>query len=154
MMRQTLCLLARRHLNRARLSDFVDWAVFMLEQGYDTEHLRMLASLGPVPLWADITYFFGQTAQELNLIVPPGETLLGLYAKDIAQSILEGTVPPETGCHEIYGIYLDLDCPTEMTSWLYLDDNLEPETYQELEGEKWSLAIRQEAWRFLQETKL
>jgi len=128
----------------------VDWAVFMLEEGYDTEHLRMLASLGPAPSPADVDYYFGQTVQELNWVVPPTPILLRLYAKDIAQSILEGTVQPENGCHEIYGIYRDLDHPADMKSWLYLDDNLEPGTYEELEGENWDVAIRQEAWRFLQ----
>ena len=153
MTRETLRLLVRRHLDWASLGDFVDWAVFLLEEGYDTEHLRMLASLGPAPTRADVDYYFGQTAQELNLTIPPSETLVHLYAKDVAQSILEGTVPPETGCHEIYAIYCNLEYPTEMMSWLYLDDNLEPGTYQELEGEKWDLAIRQEAERFLQKAQ-
>ncbi len=154
MTRETLQLLARRHLNQARLGDFVDWAVFLLEEGYDTEHLRMLASLGPAPASADIEYYFGQTICELNWIVPPLPILLRLYAQDIAQRILDGTVPALEGCHEIYGIFRDLGYPEDMKSWLYLDDGLAPETYMELEGENWDMAIRQEAWRFLQQVKL
>ena len=151
MTRETLHLLARRHLNWASLGDFVDWAIFLLEEGYDTEHLRMLASLGPTPASADIAYYFGQTIRELNWIVPPLPILLRLYAQDIARCILDGTVPAREGCHEIYSISYDMDYPADMKSWLYLDDGLEPETYTELEGENWDLAIRQEAERFLQQ---
>jgi hypothetical protein len=154
MTRETLHLLARRHLDKAGLGDFVDWAVFMLEEGYDTEHLRMLASLGPAPDLADVTYSFDQTIHELNWIVAPLPILLRLYAQDIARNILEDTRPPLDGCHEIYAIYRDLGYPDDMKPWLYLDDGLEPTTCEELEGENWNLAIRQEAWRFLQTVKL
>ncbi len=154
MTQETLHLLARRHLGHAGLGEFVDWAVFMLEDGYDTEHLRMLASLSPAPDSADVAYYFGQTIHELNWIVPPAPILLRLYAQDIARSILDGTVPPLDGCHKIYGIYRDLGHPDDMRPWLYLDDGLEPGTYEELEGENWDLAIQQEAWRFLQTVKL
>ncbi len=154
MTRETLYLLARRYLNRASLGDFVDWAIFLLEEGYDTEHLRMLASLGPAPVFADIEYYFGQTIRELNWIVPPLPILLRLYTQDIARCILDGTMPARDGCREIYGLSLDMNYPNDMTAWLYLDDGLEPETYRELEGENWDLAIRQEAWRFLQTIKL
>lgn len=154
MTHETLHLLARRHLNRTSLGDFVDWAVFLLEEGYDTEHLRMLASLGPAPASADIAYYFSQTIWELRWIVPSLPILLRLYAQDIAQRILDGKVLAVDGCHEIYGISRAMNYPEDMKSWLYLDDGLEPETYIELKGENWDLAIRQEAWRFLQNTRL
>ena len=43
---------------------------------------------------------------------------------------------PLDGCRQIYGVYRDLGYTDDMRPWLYLDDGLEPETYEELEGEK------------------
>lgn len=154
MMRQTLTLLAKRHLGQIGLSAFVDWAVSLLEAGYDTEHLRMLSSLGSAPAHADIDYYFGQTLHELNWAVPPIPLLLRLYAQAIAQDILEGKATPIEGCHTIYRIYFALDYPVDMQAWLYLDDGLEPGTYQELEGESLDKAIRQEAQKFLETRNL
>lgn len=54
------------------------------------------------------------------------------------------------GCHLIYGIYSALEYPVNMIPWLYLDDGLEPGTYQELEGENLDKVIRQEAQKFLE----
>ena len=150
MTRETLTLLARRHLHRVGLSAFVDWAVFMLEAGYDTEHLRMLSILGSAPVRADIDYYFGQTLYELDWTVPPIPLLLRLYARIVAEEIVEGKAAPVEGCHAIYRVYLALDYPVEMQTWLYLDDGLEPETYQEFEGENLDKAIRQEARRLLE----
>ena len=66
MLRETSTLLARRYLGQASLGEFVNWALFLLEKGYDTEQIRMLSSRGPAPTWADVTYHFGQILDELS----------------------------------------------------------------------------------------
>lgn len=150
MLRETSTLLARRYLGRASLDEFVDWAFFLLEEGYDTKQIRMLSSLGSAPTWADVTYHFGQILDELNWTVPSPPELLRVYAHNLAEGILEGTVQPVAGCRLIYGIYSALEYPVNMIPWLYLDDGLEQGTYQFLEGESLDKAIRQEARRFLE----
>jgi hypothetical protein len=162
MTRETLTLLAKRHLGYISLSAFVNWAVFMLEAGYDTEHLRILSSLGSDPAHADIDHYFGQTLHELGWAVPPVPLLLRLYAQVIAQDMLEGEATPVEGCRIIYRIFLDDPLndpwdryyPIDMLAWLYLDEGLDPGTYQDLEGESLNKAIRQEARRLLKTLEL
>lgn len=150
MTRETRILLARQQLGYSSLGEFVDWAVFLLEAGTDTKHLRMLASLSHAPNRADVTFCFGQVMDELGWRAPEPLLLLYQYAQDLAKDIVDGKIAPIEGCHQMYRLYSDLDAPREMQVWLYLDDQLEEETYEELEGAVWESAIRREAQKFLQ----
>ena len=148
MTRETRKLLARRYLSDASLNEFVDWAVVLLEAGQDTDHLRMLASLGNAANRADVAYYFEQSLSELGWEAPEPTSLIHHYAQDLAEDIVDGTVAPIDGCHQMYSLYCLLDAPFEMQVWLYLDDQLEQGTYRELEGADWEAAIRRAAQGF------
>jgi len=145
-------LVAHRAIGLATGEDHVDWALAALEAGQDSEHLRMLAGLGTNPHWQDVRDYFERAREELGQELPPVGQVIPLFVSDVAQGIVDGTVAPLLGCREIYhalqveGVQVP---QLEYEAWLYLEDGLEPGTYQELAGAALTEAIRREAVRLL-----
>ena len=108
----------------------------------------MLASLGHAPNRADVAHYFEQSLSELGWEVPELNSLIRHYAQGLAQDIVDGTIAPIEGCHQMYSLYCSLDAPVAMQVWLYLDDQLEQGTYRELEGAEWEAAIHRAAQEF------
>ena len=150
----TKILLAKIHMGEARTEALADWAVSMLELGFETDHMGMLAGLAlecsPDPV--EVRHYFALVLEELGWSEPPILELLHEYGLMVAESILSGTVRPIVGCHKMYKLSLDLfrcDDHSDMTDWLYLDDQLDRRTYQELEGKRLEAAIIEAAHSYL-----
>ena len=146
-------LVVHRAEGLATGDEYVDWALAALEAGQDSEHLRMLAGLGAYPHWQDVRDYFGRALEELGLELPPAAQVIPEYIRDVARGILSGAVGPDAGLHKIYwalqteGVQVPQE---EYETWLYLEDGLEPGTYQELRGADREMAVRKAAARLLQ----
>ncbi len=143
------------YLQQASSDDYVDWAIACLEDGLDSKNLRMLASMGKPFYSSEIEDKFRLALTELGFKYPSEKETLENYVKDLAKAIVKGEINPSDGCHKIYNVGVFLEYPREMTSWTFLDDGLEPGTYDTLydlfedtpsqNTDKWFKAIIEEA---------
>ena len=138
-------ILFKKFTDTAILEDYVEWALSELEAGVDTPNLCILAGLTKPLYWWDLEHHFDKTLDELKVILPQREHFLLQCARKIAGEIVSGSIAPVAGCHKIYKIFLVLEYPSELSNWLYLDEELEPGTYRELSGAIWDAAIVREA---------
>src|SRR5438067_11666614 len=101
-----------RSVNRGIASDYVDWATAMLEQGHDSNNLRMLAGLE-----SDNTFeakeHFERALRELDLSEPDSRTAMRAYACELAQHLASGTIDPATGVRHLYDICVTSGYPRE-----------------------------------------
>lgn len=138
-------LLAETHMGVVTSEDYVRWAVACLESDLDSKNIRILASLQKPLYSSEVDVYFKRCLQDLGWTMPePRECLLN-YARDVAQQIVTSELSPLDGCTKIYGIARALNYPQELMVWVYLDENLEPSTYNELEGAEWEHAVKAEA---------
>ncbi len=145
---------ARLYLDQAKSDDYVDWAIACLGDGFDSKNLRMLAATGKPFYPSEIEDRFRRSLDELGWSHPSRKESLLSYAKELAEEIVIGNLYPPAGCNQIYKIALTLEYPDELTEWIYLDDGMNPETYETIadidnypaiETPKWNNAIIQQA---------
>ncbi len=138
-------LLAESHAGVATSEEYVRWAVACLESGMDSKNIRILASLQKPLYSSEVDFYFTRSLQDLGWTMPGRRECLFNYARDLAQQIVSDDVSPRDGCRKIYLIASALQYPKELMAWVYFDDNLEPSTYNALEGTELDEAIKAEA---------
>lgn len=100
----------------------VSWAIYLLEQGIETEHLAILASLlNPVNEFEAEAYF-NTVLNELGIVRPNEEAALEGYAKVLAQAVVDGALAPEDGVSQIYAVNVQLDYPGTLSEYTSLED--------------------------------
>jgi hypothetical protein len=147
-------LFAMIYLEKITSDNFVDWAIDCLEEGLDTNNLRMLAA-SEKPYYSDeIEIKFNKTLVEFGWKKPTKEESLFSYAKGFADKINNEIISPAEGLRDIYLISLELNYPPKLKAWLYLNEGHDPVTnewlyddygYSKMEKEKWIEAIKREA---------
>lgn len=129
----TIELIAKFYLGENFPRDYSDWAVSCLEQGLDTKNIRILASMFEAYAFSEIEFNFRRALTELGWDFPPKEEFLLLkYPRFIAKQIVERRIEPYEGCRRIYRVSLEFDHPKELRSWMFLDEGLDPKTYETL----------------------
>ncbi len=151
---ETRELLAKRYLSRATVEDLVVWAVSMLESGYDTKSLCILASLS-LPLYSsEVENYFERSIRELGWVAPEPEENLRWYTRYVAGKILCGEVEPFEGCTLIYQTIPVLDYPHHLVRWSCLYLGHDPATYEDfsdMSEETFGAAVRHEAELLLEQ---
>ena len=96
----------------------------MLEQGYDSYHLRMLA--GEIEDREEIFSLADKTFEELGLDCSDTEQAVKLYTYDLLARMLEGAIEQYVVLYELYGIVIELEYPSYIydfyTLYWALDD--------------------------------
>jgi hypothetical protein len=138
-------LLADIHIGVVTSEDYVQWAVACLESGEDSKNIRILASLQKPLYSSEVDFYFSRCLKDLGWTIPQRRECLLNYARDLAQQIVSGDLSHQDGCRKIYRVALALNYPKELMEWVYFDDNLDPSTYNELEGAEWEDAIKNQA---------
>ena len=131
--------------------DFSDWAIFLLEQGFDSKNIRILASMFNADNFSEVENYFHRSLKDLGWQFPNIENSLESYARIIAADIIGGKIKPFDGCVIMREIYNSLDNPQHLSNWISLywaGDDLYWEG-EELTAEYLDKQIVQEAKRFL-----
>jgi hypothetical protein len=101
-----------------------DWAVKVLERGFDSRSLRMLASMKTFDSPVEKDDFLGRSLRELNWDkININECLLS-YSRIIAKDIIEDRLDPIEGAQEIYTIVTTLNYPSELQGWNMIDEGI------------------------------
>ena len=94
---ETYKILALRKFKYFDSKMLVDWAVLLLQNGYDSESLTILAGLDNEQTEVRENYFWN-SIQELDLNLNKTESeIIDVYAKDIAKKVIEGKLNPIKG---------------------------------------------------------
>lgn len=112
-------LLTERYFKK---EDINDWAIKCLEQDYDSSSLRILASMSKWDSDSDLDNYYQRSLKELGWDKIEEEEYLMNYAKILAKEIIEGKSDPIKTSRIIYRIFIDLDYPSELSSWQEIDE--------------------------------
>ncbi len=140
-------LLIRRYEQSGGPEEAVEWATELLELGFDTPNLRILAGLDPKPDSADVERHLQLVLEELACDGWTETQTRAAYALVMAKRIVAGDVPPVDGCRAIYSsVARPFQYPTELSAWVHLDDGRLPESpYTELRDAELAASILSEA---------
>ncbi len=104
--------------------DFIAWAVSMLEAGFDSKNIRILAGLTEPLYFSEVEEYLRRSFKDLGWHFPTQEEALRLYACDVAESITSEIMFPEKGCREMHKICAALGNPQDLEVWRALDMEL------------------------------
>lgn len=108
-----------------RSANYVDWAVGMLVEGFDSPSLRVLAGLDENGNVFETEETFGKVVRELGIQEPNTQGKFRGYACYQASRILDGTISPENGVQALYKVWRMSGCKKEYIDWVRLDDALD-----------------------------
>ena len=117
-------LLAYRDIGSVTSEDFVAWAILMLETGFDSKNLRILAGLTEPLYSSEVEEYLRRSFTDLGWHFPTREEALRLYGCDVAESVSSEIIFPEKGCCEMYKICEALGNPQDLEVWRSLDMEL------------------------------
>ena len=122
--------------------------------GADSESLRILAglSLDEQPDPREVDKFFHRSLEELAWWPLRHEELLRQRARDLCEGYLSGRLSPVRLTSEMSRMAIDLDYPSDLSTWVGLDDDwgligIVHPTREDLDAD-----IRQEAHAFVEAT--
>jgi hypothetical protein len=149
----TNVVFGKRALHRICSADYIDWADEMLEQDYDTPHLRILAGLDRRNSIVEVEPYFIHSLKELNIEQVEPKAAVQAYACDIAQQIIDGKfTSAREAIKTLYQICVDTNYDPDYRVWLDLDDALDclhcgdfPYSYPSATLENIDRIIKQEA---------
>ena len=156
-----IAIFARRALGELQSQEIVDWAVQELVAGRDTPELCVLAGMSPPFYYSEVGEQFFKALAELSIVPPDKETCLRLYARQIAQALLDGSLSAPDTCYQIYPIWQDTYEDDYMVwaqlrwAWSDLIGGFESYEYDspDLTLANFDDYARMEARKFLTETK-
>ncbi|MGZ9898344.1 hypothetical protein [Shewanella gaetbuli] len=100
----------------------ISWAMYLLEQGIETENLAILATLlNPVNEFEAEDYFT-RVLSELKIERPCDDDALEGYAKVLATDVVNGVLSPESGASQIYAVNVQLGYPNSFGEYTVLED--------------------------------
>ena len=117
-------MLAYRDIGSVSSEDFVAWAISMLEAGFDSKNLRILAGLTEPFYSSEVEEHLRRSFTDLGWHFPTREEALRLYACDVAENVVSEIMFPEAGCCEMYKICEALGNPQDLEVWRSLDMEL------------------------------
>ena len=133
------------------VNDYIDWAVDMLGQGYDSPSLRSLAGLDPKVSTFEAEHYFHLCVKDLNMILPDSKEALRAYALEISCNIIDGNIKPKDGVPVLSRIYMVTDFDSDYEEWHILEEVLNNSLDETLE--QFNSIAMQKAQRFIAQMK-
>ena len=93
-----IAILARRALGELQAQDMVDWAVQEIVAGRDTPEVCVLAGMSAPFYSSEINAQFAKVLDERGVVPPDDSTLIRLYARQIAQALLDCSIDSLVAC--------------------------------------------------------
>jgi hypothetical protein len=157
----TAAIWGLRTMKECHSGDYIAWAVGLLESGFDSRHLRILAGLDGNASLFETEDYFARTNRELGLSVPSKEEAIRAYSVHIAEQIVDARLSPRDGVKRLFNLCTACDYPPYLSIWFALDDacdhleyGSEPFTYPGLSEENLRETVIKEARKFIAEQKM
>ena len=127
----TYQLLVEKNLTYLDSQRYVDWAVTLLENGYESESLVILAGLD-FHETEEIEKYFWKSVEELNIEIEKIDFEdIENYAIFVAKQVVEERISPEVGFNRMLDIVRATDYSPEYMQFYYLDEDLDYLKYSE-----------------------
>lgn len=101
-------IMAMRALNRPVDEKWINWAADMLEDGYDSSHLRILAGETPPFNQFELLSLADKTFDELGLSWSDQQEIVESYMSELLESMLSGQMPSDFVLSKIEAMYREL----------------------------------------------
>ncbi|MFO6422969.1 hypothetical protein [Motilimonas sp. KMU-193] len=98
------------------------WAMNLLEQGVDSAHLAVLATLLKPINEFEADDYFNRVLNELNINRPCDEDAIEGYARVLMKEVIDGSLTPEAGASMIYNASIQLGVPASLGEFPVLED--------------------------------
>ncbi|MFL1455848.1 hypothetical protein ACJO5Y_15545 [Marinobacter sp. GN3S48] len=119
-------LVGKRALGSAHARDYTTWAESLLYEDIESENVAILASIGLErdPDSEEVELYFQRSLTDLDLLLPPDEDALQVYAADLCEQIVSGDLDPEIGADTLAGFYSRSDYEAIYSIWDDLSEDL------------------------------
>lgn len=122
---ETNKLLAQRVLTHFDSYKLIDWAIFMMANGFDSESLIILAGLDS-ELTEEREEYFWKTVEELQLDVNQTDfELIEDYAVFVAESVINRSIKPKNGLEIMQDIVRSTDYSKKYVQFFKIDEDLD-----------------------------
>jgi len=146
---ETPILFYKLYLGKAQSSEFVHWAISMLEKGHTSYSLKILSSLREPLNIFEVDDYFRRTLDELQLPEPSFEECADFYIKDLSKKILENNDDILDLAYEIFKVASSLGYPEELQEWIHISDMIDDfrygDNYKNIDQKELIVTIRKEA---------
>jgi hypothetical protein len=123
--KETYRLLAQKLLTNFDNRKFVNWAVMLLENGYESENIMILAGLDKSPS-QEIEKYFEMSLKDIKFIVEKSENeLVEIYAEYIINEVLKGAMIPSLGLSKMLDIVIATDYNSKYILFFQLDEDID-----------------------------
>jgi len=135
-------------LGRVRSEDYVSWALERGEEGADSPSLWMLAGMMQPLYGTEVEHYFERALDELGEVLPERKEFLLLEAQEIVRGIIDSSIEPVEGCHQVANIHQALDYQSDFERFYHLSHEISA-MFDELPEGTIILQIKDAAQRFL-----
>jgi len=121
----TYRLLAEKNLTYFDSQKYVDWAVVLLENGFESESLIILAGLDSYPTEEKEKYFW-ESIRELDIKIEKNDSeLIDYYTDFIAKQVIEDKLNPMVGLSKMLDIVRTTDYSSQYIQFVLLDEDID-----------------------------
>ena len=104
---------------------FVDWALWLLEQGVTEESVQILAVLrAPLNRW-EVESWLNRVILALGLATPNPERFRYEHFRELARRTVAGELSPKEGTRALWKEYVRLNYDDQLAQAAFLDDALD-----------------------------
>ena len=159
----TKAVFGKRALGQVFADDYIDWAIAMLMEDYDSPNLRILAGLDRRSSFFEVEAYFLRSIKELGIEEVEPENAIRSYACETAQQIIDGQfTSPHQAIETMYRLWLQLwvargyNYDPDYEIWIELHEALTsihigefPYSYPSATLKNIDEVVKQEAARFI-----
>lgn len=125
----TYKILGQKLLGRYDSKVLVKWAETLMQNGFDSESLVILAGLGNSDTDEREKYFL-QSVNELNINIDKKEIdLISFYVDDLVEEVLSGNIPPKFALKQMCEVARITDYSPQYMDFYMLQDEIESIEY-------------------------
>ena len=127
----TYQLLAEKNLIYFDSQKYVDWAVTLLGNGFESESLIILAGLDSYPTEEKEKYFW-ESIRELGIKIEKSDSeLIDNYADFIARQVIEDRINPIVGLQKMLNVVRASDYSLKYAPFGFLDEDIDYLNYSQ-----------------------
>jgi hypothetical protein len=102
----------------------VDWALTLMQNGFDSDNLQILAGLDNSDT-EEREHYFWRSVNDLNINIDKKEIdLIDFYVDNLVDEVLEGNVPPKFALRQMCEVAVKTDYSPKYMDFFMLDDEI------------------------------
>lgn len=137
----TLILFYKIHQGDVEPTDYINWALEMLENDCSSFCLNILSSLRKPLNIFEVEDYFRRALRELDLQEPSYEDSAVYYVQHLSKKILEDESNAIDTAYKIYEVARDLDYPEDLEEWYNISEMIDDFRYGDSQSKLSKVAL-------------